>query len=344
MSGMLSDLLGRVRALKRASSLSEMRQAIAELKTQLEAEQPVPGTHFVVDRLGQVAAAHTPERARYYLERLERSLTKVRSDGISDINLNRWQEYTDIITDSLWLFERRDSSGVHCADYWGNFVPQIPYQMMRRYTQPGEWVLDTFAGAGTTLIEGRRLGRNTIGIELQPEVAERARSLIALEPCPGGPTLAEMVTADSCTVDLHALLAGYGRRSVQLVIMHPPYLDIIKFSDDPRDLSNSGSVEAYLERMRRLTANVSQVLDEGRYLVLVIGDKYAAGEWIPLGFRTMDVVMQMGFSLKSIIVKNFEGTTAKRTQKALWRYRALAGGFYVFKHEYVFIFRRRIGG
>ena len=51
--------------------------------------------------------------------------------------------------------------------------------------------------------------------------------------------------------------------------------------------------------------------------------------------------MRLGFSLNSIIVKNFEGTAAKRTQKALWRYRALMGGFYVCKHEYVFVFRKQ---
>jgi hypothetical protein len=92
--------------------------------------------------------------------------------------------------------------------------------------------------------------------------------------------------------------------------------------------------------MRQLVARVGEVLDAGRYLALVIGDKYAGGEWIPLGFLTMDVVMRQGFLLKSIIVKNFEQTTAKRTQKELWRYRALAGGFYVFKHEYVFVFQK----
>jgi hypothetical protein len=41
-----------------------------------------------------------------------------------------------------------------------------------------------------------------------------------------------------------------------------------------------------------------------------------------------------------IAVKNFEETRGKRNQKELWRYRALVGGFYVFKHEYIFIFQK----
>ncbi|MGC8877906.1 MAG: TRM11 family SAM-dependent methyltransferase [Anaerolineae bacterium] len=336
-------ILARIRALKSATSITTLRETIAELKEALHSNRAAGGSHeveFLLARLDQVATSRTLERARYYLTRLERSFSQVRTNGVNDINLNRWQEYTDILTDSLWLIERRDNSGAHSAEYWGNFIPQIPHQMMRRYTRRSEWVLDPFAGAGTTLIEGQRLGRHTIGIELNPAVAEQARRLIAAESNPYH-TVADVVTADSSALDYRALLAQYGQRSVQLVIMHPPYFDIIKFSDDPRDLSNAGSVEAFLERLGQVVSRVTDVLDPGRYLVLVIGDKYAAGEWIPLGFRAMQVVLEAGLTLKSIIVKNFEQTTAKRTQKALWRYRALLGGFYVFKHEYVFVFYKK---
>ena len=82
------------------------------------------------------------------------------------------------------------------------------------------------------------------------------------------------------------------------------------------------------------------LLDKGRYFALVIGDKYSKGEWIPLGFYAMQEVLKRGYKLKSIIVKNFDETKGKMTQKELWRYRALAGGFYIFKHEYIFLFKK----
>jgi hypothetical protein len=137
------------------------------------------------------------------------------------------------------------------------------------------------------------------------------------------------------------MLDGVGQKSVQLLIMHPPYFDIIKFSKDPRDLSNASSVEAFLEMISSIVERAAAVLDKGRYFALVIGDKYSKGEWIPLGFLTMNEVLKRGFLLKSIIVKNFEETSAKRNQKELWHYRALVGGFYIFKHEYIFLFKKK---
>ena len=85
---------------------------------------------------------------------------------INDLNLKDWKEYQDIITDSLWIIGERDKSGVHRGDYHGNFIPQIPNQLMRRFTKKGDIVLDTFLGSGTTLIEAKRLGPNRICIKL----------------------------------------------------------------------------------------------------------------------------------------------------------------------------------
>jgi DNA modification methylase len=171
-------------------------------------------------------------------------------------------------------------------------------------------------------------------------MVEHARRLVESEPNPDQVTI-DMINDDSTHVDYKALLQKHGQESVQLVVMHPPYFDIIKFSDDPRDLSNAPSVEGFLAMMSSLIDKVAPVLDKGRYLVLVIGDKYVKGDWIPLGFQTMNEVMQRGFALKSIIVKNFDDTSAKRNQKELWRYRALVGGFYIFKHEYIFLFKKQ---
>ncbi|MBI2267185.1 MAG: DNA methyltransferase [Armatimonadetes bacterium] len=303
----------------------------------------------LLSELDQILEAKTIERANYYVKRLEKGIERVKTGKINDINLSRWKEYSEILTDSLWVMDKRDSSGAHLASYWGNFIPQIPHQMMMRYTKKGDWVLDAFAGGGTTLIECRRLGRNGIGIELLPKVAREARNLIEKEGNPHG-VISDLRTGDSRSLNLWPILLDHSQEQVQLLIMHPPYHDIIKFSNNGRDLSNAPTTEDFLKEFGEVVENAGSFLEKDRYLVLVIGDKYSKGDWIPLGFHCMNEILKRGYTLKSIVVKNFEDTRGKRAQKELWRYRALVGGFYVFKHEYVMVFRKtgcsaaRMGG
>ncbi|GAI46887.1 unnamed protein product, partial [marine sediment metagenome] len=79
---------------------------------------------YVFGQLNQIVESQTLNRAKYYVERFEKALTHVRTSKINEINLNRWKEYDDIRTDSLWIIGKRDSTGVHTAGYWGNFIPQ----------------------------------------------------------------------------------------------------------------------------------------------------------------------------------------------------------------------------
>ena len=73
---------------------------------------------------------------------------------------------------------------------------------------------------------------------------------------------------------------------------------------------------------------------------MVIGDAYRKGEWRPLGFECMERCRRAGLVLKAINVKDIQGNErGKGKATNLWRYRALQNGFYVFKHEYVMLFR-----
>lgn len=293
----------------------------------------------LIEELRQIEEAQTIERAKYYLDRLKKGISEIKTSKINDINLNRWKEYQEIITDSLWVLEKRDTSGAHIGSYWGNFIPQIPSQLMLRYTKKEDWVIDPFVGSGTTLIECRRLGRNGIGVELNPDVAREANNLIKKENNIHNVNT-ELITDDSRKVNLKETLDKFGIKYAQLLVMHPPYHDIIKFSYSKEDLSNASTTENFIKMFGEVLDNTAPYLEKGRYLGIVIGDKYFKGTWIPLGFYIMNEVLKREFSLKSIIVKNFEQTRGKRNQQELWRYRALVGGFYIFKHEYILLFKK----
>ena len=57
---------------------------------------------------------------------------------------------------------------------------------------------------------------------------------------------------------------------------------------------------------------------------------------------TINLIATGELTLKGIMVKNVVNSRAKRNRERLWRYRALANGFYTFKHEYIVLFQKRI--
>ena len=92
-----------------------------------------------------------------------------------ELNKETWKEL-DINVDSLWMIGPRAKGGKRENNYHGNFVPQIPDQMIRRYTPENGIVLDMFMGSGTTLYEAERLGRSYIGLDINDEIINYVRS------------------------------------------------------------------------------------------------------------------------------------------------------------------------
>ncbi|RMF02996.1 MAG: hypothetical protein D6768_06930 [Chloroflexi bacterium] len=258
----------------------------------------------------------------------------------SDIDLNRWRDYEEIKTDSLWLYSNRASGDGHKLDYHGNFIPQIATQIFSRYSRKNDIVLDLFLGSGTSAIEAARLERRCIGVELKPELADYVRAKIDPELLN---RRIHVVQGNSANPEIVPRVSGILRQMqadhAHLLMLHPPYADIIKFSDRPEDLSNAPDAGSFLDGFETVARHGFELLAPGRFAALVIGDKYANGELLPLGFWCMERMNRVGFKTKAIIVKNIEGNEKGKGRTAnLWRYRALAGGYYIFKHEYVIVF------
>jgi len=75
---------------------------------------------------------------------------------------------------NVWTFSTEAYPGAHFA----TFPRELPRRCLLAGSQPGDWVLDPFAGSGTTGEVARRLGRKFVGVELNPEYCEMARRRI----------------------------------------------------------------------------------------------------------------------------------------------------------------------
>ena len=269
--------------------------------------------------------------------------TAKKTKPYNDIDLNNWKAYGHVDTGTLWMFSSRGKGNGHQFNYHGNYIPQIAEQLYSRYTKPDDLVLDMFLGSGTSAIEAVNMGRRCIGVELKPELARQVESYVRNI---GGHRLVDVISGDSASSSTKdkvlTSLEKAGRDKAQFLVLHPPYADIIKFSEKKEDLSNCETTEDFLEMFKDVAQNGFDLLQRGRYAALIIGDKYAKGELIPLGFLCMQKMNEVGFKTKSIIVKNIEGNEIGKGRTGnLWRYRALAGGFNIFKHEYIMIFEKK---
>ncbi len=271
-----------------------------------------------------------------------RVVKKIKTKPYSDIDLNNWKEYSHIKTDTWWEFTSRDNTHGHSNEYHGNYIPQIAQQLYERFTQKNDIILDLFLGSGTSAIEALNMGRRCIGVELKPEQTEKVSAKFTDKELV---TDVNLICADSTDIKvkdkIQARLDIMRKDKAQFLVLHPPYDDIIKFSDMKEDLSNCPSTEEFYNMFKKAAQNGYDLLEKGRFAALIIGDKYSNGEIVPLGADCANKMREIGFKMKAVIVKNMEGNERAKGKTAnLWRYRALNGGFYIFKHEYIYVFQK----
>jgi len=255
--------------------------------------------------------------------------------------MENWKD-SEINTDSLWIINGRDKSGKHANVYHGNFVPQIPNQLIQRYTKENDTVLDVFMGSGTTLFECETLSRKFIGFDINSEILGHVRQKMKMSD-------KSRFRINECDVSNEKLFSAAMRKSfselqtdkVQLIIAHPPYMDIVKFTEKPEDLSQIGNLSDFLEKFAQIMRNALPYLEKDKYLGIVVGDVYKKSEVVPLAFYVMDLIKRnFSVKLKGIIVKNIEGNRGKLGASSIWKYRALKSDYFIFKHEYILVFKK----
>lgn len=251
-----------------------------------------------------------------------------------------WREL-DINVDSLWIMGPRAKGGKHTNAYHGNFAPQIPNQMIRRYTEEGDTVLDLFMGSGTALFECETLKRNYIGFDINQEIIDFVNEkMIDCTDIQYHIHNCDVTNTDHFIQCVDNDLKQLDKKKVDLLLVHPPYLDIVKFTEKQEDLSSISDPNIFLQKFITAMGNALAHLKSKKYFVIVIGDLWCNGEVFPLGFFLMDAIKRhFKCKLKGIVVKDMVGNRAKIGIESLWKYRALKSDNYLFKHEYLFVFK-----
>jgi len=238
---------------------------------------------------------------------------------------------------TVWSFPDRGAWATHQGNYRGNWAPQIPRNLILRYTQPGEWVLDPMVGSGTTLVECKLLGRNGIGVDINYEALMLTFDRLNFEPqnlyetLP--PTEIRLYHGDARNLDL------IPDESIDLIATHPPYANIIAYSKGNTidgDLSRFRSLDDYLDAMTEVAMEYYRVLKPGRHCAILVGDTRRHKHYVPIAFRVMERFLQVGFILREDVIKV---QWKMKSTRERWQ-RQAERDFLLIYHEHLFIFRK----
>lgn len=148
------------------------------------------------------------------------------------------------------------------ANYRGATPSHVIWNVLQRWSKPGDRVVDPFCGSGTTLDVCRDLGREGRGFDV------------------GSPR------DDVERADARELPLDDG--SVDLVFFDPPYADNLSYSDDPRCIGKlAAETGAWQEAMAEVLSESARVLKRGGICAVFLCDIYKVKlgkrRFLPLG-------------------------------------------------------------
>ena len=190
-------------------------------------------------------------------------------------------------------------------------------------------VLDQFAGGGTTLVEAKLLNRDIIGVDINDVALERCKEKTDFD-CDFAKGKVYIKKGDARNLDF------VPDESIDLICTHPPYADIIKYSDGiDGDLSQL-KVKDFLVEMEKVALEAYRVLKKDKFCAVLMGDTRHKGHMIPMSFEVMKIFEDVGFKLKELIIKEQHNCRAT----GYWKTNSVKYNFLLIAHEYLFVFRK----
>ncbi|MDQ3847368.1 MAG: methyltransferase domain-containing protein [Thermoproteota archaeon] len=216
-------------------------------------------------------------------------------------------------TTTLWDHPRQNYGKYQKGSnkYAGVTPAFVIYNMIKRYTEQGDIVLDPMAGSGTTIDVCKEEGRRCIAYDISP-------------------TRPDIVQNDARKIPL-------ADSSVEMVFVDSPYGDNINYNDHPDNVGRI-SAESYefYEELGKVMAECYRVLKPGRVLGWLIGDQWVKKKFTPVGFRVYEELCKYFDTVDVVCVTRRSQTS----NTAIWHSRALRFNFYLRGFKYLFIMRK----
>ncbi len=217
-----------------------------------------------------------------------------KNNKLNELTGKEWIKFT-----KSWFIhrppKREEDVILHPAKYPESLVAEF----INFFTKSGQWVLDPFAGTGSTLVAAGECGRNAVGIELNKKYYNIVRQ--RLEKF----NSVKLNIINGNSINLIDLLSRSELRDIKFdyCITSPPYWNQLKrnsirqkerdesgldtvYSDSAEDLGNVEEYNSFLEMQAMIFDQVYDVMKEDGYLTIITNNVYFEGKLYPLAFDT----------------------------------------------------------
>ena len=163
---------------------------------------------------------------------------------------------------TLWDYPRQSYGKTLKGNnkYAGVTPAFIIYNLVKRYTDPNDLVVDPMAGSGTTLDVCKEEGRMCI-----------AYDIVSTRP--------DIIQNDARKIPL-------SNESVDMIFIDSPYGDNIDYNDHMDNIGNiSSETERFYEELEKVIGESHRILKSGKVLGWLIGDQWVKKRFTPVGFN-----------------------------------------------------------
>lgn len=247
-----------------------------------------------------------------------------------DAHLKLHPDEFELECTTVWAFPRRGNWATHTSDWRGNWSPEVARNLILRYSKEGDILLDPMIGGGTTAIEAKILNRNIICSDVNDTALVRTKKCLTFKV--ENTSWQKVLKRDARN------LGKANDESIDFILTHPPYADIIKYSEGRinEDLSNIHGIDAFVDEMEKVAKELYRVLKKGKYCAILMGDTRRNKMYQPLAYKVMEKFLKAGFQLKEDIIKRQFNCKAT----GFWVQKSKESNFLLIMHEHLFIFQK----